>query len=226
MKTPFLNRKGFTLIELLIVIAILATLGGISVPVYMTITENAKKTSARNVCTNICQGISNFADDNGGNLPYDTNEAEANSDGQIFLTTTDGKDARMIEILTNNEDKDGERLNTLGNTYLTAQEQEKPADGLFRDASEKLHFYDPWGKPYYVVLCEEDEGCIDPFTAKKRITAPFRHSLVYSTGPDTEGLAPAHSGKGSKKSGKKAPTLTAEEEEVLEDNVYSWKTKK
>ncbi len=223
MKTPFLNRKGFTLIELLIVIAILATLGGISMPVYMTITDNAKKTSARKVCTDIVEGVTRFGQDNNGMLPYDEKEVEPDKKDQLYLTTTAGKDGRMIEILTNREEDEDNRINTTRDTYLKAQEQEAPKDGLYVDASEAIHYYDPWGQPYYVVMCAEDEGCIDPFTAKKRIRN--QHCLVYSTGPDTEGVADAHSDS-PKKSGKKGSAPSEEEAEAIEDNVYSWKKAK
>lgn len=226
MKTPFLNRKGFTLIELLIVIAILATLGGISTPVYMSMTENAKKTAARKVCTDIVEGVTRFGQDNNGMMPYDEKEVQPDDEDQLYLTTTDGEDGHMIAILTNREEDEDNRINTTRDTYLKAQEQEARKDGLFVEDSGALHFYDPWGKPYYVVMCAEEEGCLDPFTEKKHIRN--QHCLVYSTGPDGEGIAPAHSGRPKttkKKGSKKVAAPTEEEAEAIEDNVYSWKKK-
>ncbi len=250
MKSNFLTRKskGFTLIELLIVIGILAVLSSIAYPTYISISENAKRTAAEKVCVDIATGVERYAQDNNGALPYDSSMVRPNANDQIFLESAGGKDARLIEILTNREQDDDNRLNTSRDTYLRSDEKQDNAkrDGLYVDeTSNEVSLYDVWGQPYYIILCEEQEGCMDPFTGKR-----FRgkHCFVYSTGPDQEGaatdLAAASSkadkgGKGGKKdkkkkSGKKqskqerqaAAAAAAEAmEEVVEDNVYSWKKK-
>ncbi len=228
------SAKGFTLIELIIVIGILATLASIAYPTYMSIQENAGRTAAKKVCTDIVSAVESFKQDNNGMLPYNTEMVEPNDNDQMFLTTTAGEDANLIKVLTNREDDEDNRLNSTRDIYLRSDEQEEPRDGLFIDANGDLHFYDPWGKPYYVVLCEEDEGCCDPFTTRR-----FRgkNCLVYSTGPDMEGkavIATASKSKKDKPKGKKAQKAAAEAaaaaaelaEEALEDNVYSWKNQK
>lgn len=218
MKTPSLLRKGFTLIELIVVIAILATLASIAFPAYMAVQNSAKATAARKVCTDIVSGVTNFSQDNNGMLPYDNKDVEPNRDDQMFLETTAGKDAKLIAILTNREEDDDNRINTTRDTYLKADEQETPADGLFIDPSDGVNYYDPWGQPYYVILCEEEKGCADPFNPKKHFRG--KHCLVYSTGPDKAGVAPT-----TGKSGKKA-AADEDAEEAIEDNIYSWKKTK
>lgn len=220
MKKPFFsrNRKGFTLIELIVVIGILGTLAGISYPVYMSVQESAKTSSAKKACLDIVEGVTRFSTDNNGFLPYDPAEAEPDDNNQIYLETTAGKDARLIQILTNREDDDDERINKQRSIYLRSDEQETPIDGLFVDSADGIHFYDPWGNPYQVVLCQEEEGCRDPFKPKKRATG--KSCLVYSLGPDGEGRAATPTGK---KNGKAAD---AGDSEALEDNVYSWKKSK
>lgn len=237
MKKTFIPRssKGFTLIELIIVIAILATLAGIAYPTYMSIQENAKGTAAKKACLDIVEGVTRYSQDNNGMLPYDAKEVEPDNEDQIYLETSAGKDARLIQVLTNREEDDDNRLNVTRDTYLRSDEQDKPFDGLYIDSSEGINFYDPWGHAYQVVLCEEEKGCIDPFNAKKRFRG--KKCLVYSLGADGEGMgmtaATAKStrksgktGKGGKKAAAEAAAASEAEEEAIEDNIYSWKNAK
>lgn len=221
MKTPSHLRKGFTLIELIVVIAILVTLASIAIPGVMGALNTANNTAARKVCIDITQAATRFAQDNNSSLPYYADDAKADHDDQIFLTTEAGKDANMIAILTNREEDDDNRMNTTHDTYLKADEQEQRLNGLYVDPADgSLNYYDPWGSPYYVVLCEEEKGCIDPFTTKR---LRGKQCLVYSLGADKAGAAAKSSSKGKK--GKKAKTSEADEE-AIEDNVYSWKQTK
>lgn len=228
MKRRFISRsrKGFTLIELLVVIAILATLAGISVPVYLSIQENAKKTAAKKGCTDIVEACTRYSQDQNGMMPCDINTVKPDNQDQVYLITENEKDAKLIAVLTNRESDDGDRLNTSRDTYLRADEQQSQSNGLYVKGDD-IGYYDPWGKPYYVTINESDEGAYDPFDTSNRIRG--KKVLVYSTGTDTEGVAPVHNGKPSrkaKKGGKKNSKLGAELEEQMEDNVYSWKTVK
>ncbi len=218
------SRKGFTLIELIIVIAILATLAGIAYPTYMSIQTNAARTAAKKVCTDIVSAVDSFKQDNNGLMPYDSEQAEPDDKDQIQLTTISGEDAGMIKILTNREDDEDRRFNSTRDVYLRSDEQEKPMDGLYVNDANEVSFYDPWGKPYYITICEEDEGAIDPFT-KRRYRG--KNCLVYSTGPDQEGVADTTTTTTKKPKGAKPSAAAADEaEEALEDNVYSWKNQK
>ncbi len=243
MKTTFTSRptKGFTLIELIVVIAILGTLASISYPVIMSYMDTAKKTSATKTCTDIVEAVTRFRQDNAGALPYRMDMAKPDKQDQISLVTADGKDADMLKILTNREEDEDNRLNTNKEFYLRSDEQESKADGLYVDpGSGDLGLYDPWGSPYYVILCEESEGCIDPFTGKR---LRGKNCIVYGLGPDQSGVAPESSSssskaskdkkgkkgkKGSKKGSKNSKpetntSVAADDEEAIEDNVYSWK---
>ena len=222
------SAKGFTLIELIIVIAILATLAGIAYPTYMSIQENAGRTAAKKVCTDIVSAVESFKQDNNGMLPYNTDMVEPDDDDQMYLTTAAGEDADLIKVLTNREDDDAERrLNSTRDIYLRPDEQEQPRDGLYVNATGEISFFDPWGQPYYVVLCEEDSGAKDPFTGRRY---RGKNSLVYSTGPDQEGVASTAATTAKKPKGKQAQAAAAAAaemlEEALEDNVYSWKNQK
>lgn len=222
------NRKGFTLIELIVVIAILATLATIGGGAVLRYLETAKETPARETCMRIVQGATNFRNDHGV-LPFRTTMAEPTEENnyQVSLVTADGKDADMMAILTNNETvDDDERMNTSRDTYFPADEQEKKMDGLFRDPNtDALGLYDPWGKPYYVLMCEESDGCTDPFTGKK---LRGKNCIAYCLGANGTGVAPEMTpSKPKRNTGNKKPAAaTAEEEEAEEaiaDNIYSWK---
>ncbi len=243
MKSAFLShqRKGFTLIELIIVIAILAILAGISYPVYMAIAKNAERTAAEKSCTDIVEGVTRYSQDQNGALPYDGSMVKPDSDDQIRLITSEGRDARLVEVLTNREKDDDNRLNTSRDTYLRSDEKEEKRDGLYIDpVTDEINLFDPWGSPFYVILCEEQEGCIDPFTQKRY---RGKNCFVFSLGADKEGLpesfstgkksgkkASSKKDKKSKKSKKEAKAAAAADqealEEAMEDNVYSWKKAK
>lgn len=216
------NSKGFTLIELIVVIAILATVAGIAYPALMSVGDVAKATNAHNACIQIVNGVDQFSKDNNGMLPYDPEEMQADDEGQLFLNTKAGEDARLVQILTNREEDEDKRINKDSTIYANAEEQETPMDGLFIDADGGVSYYDPWGHPYQVVLCEEPQGCYDPFkplTKKNRTRKPC---LVYSLGPDGQGMGVTSSEK--KKSGKNKPAASDDDDEdTTKDNVYSWK---
>lgn len=219
------HTSGFTLIELIVVIAILATLAGIAYPAYMGFAENARVSAAHKTCVDIVAGVSSFKQDHNGILPYYPQSAKPNRDDQIFLITESGKDAGLVCVLTGYEEGD-EKLNINNEAYIKATRAEQPKDGLYGESADELSIYDPWGKPYYVVLCESLDGCIDPFTGKR---IPRESCLTYSIGPDGEGIAKPHLGKAATKKGSKKKTAAQKAaaveaaEDALLDNVYSWK---
>ena len=245
-----LRRKlGFTLLELIVVIAILGTLMGIAYPTIMGVQENARIASSAKVCADVVAGVSGFKQDHNGILPYYPKKVKPDKNDQIYLSTLPGKDAGMLGILTGYEDA-STKLNINNEPYMKPSRAESARDGLFSGETGKLGLYDPWGKPYYVVICETEEGCIDPFTD---VRIGRENCLVYGLGPDSDGIAPAHvdkprtsrgkTGKSKSKAGKKEKKEKQEKkkkmskaeakkaqqaakaafEEAILDNIYSWK---
>lgn len=226
MDTSYISHrsKGFTLIELIVVIAILATLASIAYPAYMSFMDDAKRTSSAKTCADIVEAVTRFRTDNNGLLPYVVDAVKPDKNDQIFLKTADGEDADMLKILTNREDDEDNRVNSLKEYYLKSTEVEEPTDGLYTNPDNgELGLYDPWGNPYYVVLCEEEEGCLDPFARKKRLRN--KPCIVYGLGPDGLGAATTGKATGKKKAASKEEAEIAAEEaaDAILDNVYSWK---
>lgn len=202
------------------VIMILATLGGIAYPTIMGFQENARISAANKTCMDVVSGVAQFKQDHNGVLPYLANQVKPDRDDQVILTTQAGKDATLVSVLTGYEEGDT-RLNVNNEAYMKPTKADQPKDGLYGESADELSLFDPWGMPYYVVLSESMDGCIDPFTGKR---VRRESCIVYSTGPDKEGMAPAHAGKRARR----AKTKEAKEaaEEALEDNIYSWKKTK
>lgn len=215
------QSRGFTLLELIVVIMILATLGGIAYPTIMGFQENARISAANKTCMDIVAGVAQFKQDHNGLLPYSTDHMKPDRDDQVYLTTLAGKDATLISVLTGYEEGDT-RLNVNNEAYMKPTKAESPQDGLYGESADELSLYDPWGHPYYIVLSESMDGCLDPFTGKR---VRRETCLVYSTGKDGEGIAPAHAGKKARKGGKNKASAEDEEDALL-DNIYSWKKNK
>ena len=107
----FAQHGGFTLIELIVVIAILATLAGISYPAIMAVQDNARISASSKACMDIVSGVSSFKQDSNGMLPFYTKEAKPDRDDQIYLSTLPGKNAGLLSILTGYEEDEDDKLN-------------------------------------------------------------------------------------------------------------------
>lgn len=248
MKATLLHhpRKGFTLIELLIVIAILASLGGIGYGVYFGMFDKGKASAAKQVCVQLSTASETFFQDH-AIPPFDLNKFDSQEE-QLHFATNGEEDGGMISVLLGEEEEDseGRRLNPTKQQYITGDVQEQPADGLYQTQEGTMAYYDPWGTPYYVIYCEDDRGAVDPFVEKGRALRG-KHFLVYSLGPDQDGLAPIsqevkdakkEAKKQERKERKKNKKMTKKEKEAakeeariasedekaaFEDNVFSWK---
>ncbi len=226
MKVPTCEkgRRGFTLIEILIVIAIIATLASVAYPVITSYLQNARALESRKHCMDIANAIETFKRDNNSMWPLHSDELDDSQD-VITLTTAPGKDGGLLEILTARE-KGDDRINERRYIYLKGDLNEDARSGIYEDVGGGLGFYDPWGKPYTVLITDlEGDGIADPFTGK----STRKQVLVYGNGPDGK-AAPLHKEKKraknvkkGKKGKKTADAPVSSDEDVNEDNVFSWK---
>lgn len=218
-------RRGFTLIEILIVIAIIATLASVAYPIFTSYMQDARAMASRKDCMDIANAIENFKRDNNSMWPLHTDDIDDSQD-VITLVTEPGKDGGLLEILTSRE-KGDMRVNERRYVYLRGDLNEDPRGGIYEDAGGGLGYYDPWGKPYTVLITDlEGDGLPDPFTGKDT----RKQVLVYGNGPDGKASPIQHEKKKrhkrtvkGKKGAKAAQEVSSSADDPNEDNVYSWK---
>ncbi len=196
-----IKKRGFTLIELLVVIAIVACLAGIAASVALKQVDNAKKMASQQACSMLATAIENFYGDNNP-LPW------AYFPKVDTTVSTDADDeANVMGILLNREDGPANRKkNRSGKMYLEGSTSTTKKGGIYLTATE-AGYYDEWEHPYYIIMdFDYNDQITDPFTSQVLIK---RKVIVYGLGPD--GLGGLPDGKYT-------------DQEVTQDNVYSWKS--
>ncbi len=183
------SRKGFTLVELLVVIAIIAVLAAAGFSVGTSAMNRARKLSAQSAATSVSTAIDQFYTEY-SSLPNVTGNLTTNSvEGVKLLNILAGSETgatieneRKVRFLTLNEAKNGTRD---GLVYNSAGNQ---ITGLF----------DPWGRPYYIVLdnglggdteAYDERLNIAPGNGIPPVTLNGRRAAVYSLGVKNAGDA-------------------------------------
>ena len=231
-------KKGFTLIELLVVIAILATLAAVGYPVIMSQMDSARVSQAGDMCVKIVNAVEGFMTDNNGNYPFEAPSGKGKKssgatdlgDENYLLITSEGRDGSLVRVLAAQEEDTN--LNRAAQPYITTTLAENKGEaGLYQNTENgELEMYDPWGNPYYVVICPDKRGAYDPFTATRVIG---KRCLAFSLGqdglgePDVTSLKASLGKKGGKKGKRNVSTATDDDDDnPLADNIYSWKKTK
>lgn len=241
ISTAYTKNKGFTLIELLVVITILATLAAVSGMAILGKMESARASTAKKTCTDIISGVENFMADNNNAYPFIPpgvkgmkSKVEDLGRENLLLITSEGRDGNLIAVLANRADSDTERFvpNKMDTVYIKTDMADNPGDpGLYKNDKGQYDLFDPWGNPYYVVFCTTDRGgCYDPYTGKCH---NGKQCMAFSLGPDGEGapdVGAVRKALNVKGRGKIRwddvtikSTKSADDEDAVEDNVFSWK---
>ncbi len=157
------QKRNFTLVELLTVIAIIAVLAGILLPVLGKVKEKAKVTKAKSQMNGIIMAIKNY-EATYGVLPGHTtggsadDDIEAGTDVVIDYSDSDHKKAydRLFDMLTCvNTTADSDTEDKTGWNSRKIPFLEAPSD------FSKKSFLDPWGNRYVIVLDLDYNNIVD-----------------------------------------------------------------
>lgn len=169
---PRANRGGFTLIEILTVIAIVAILASILVPVAGMARKSAMKKRATVEMNSIKVAALQFLGDH-RYMPW---PAAIVADRPIWIgddmwtSAVDGSDQLpVMDLLTGN--------NAMKKVYLQIPEKSRPANN-----PASMIFNDPWGQPYRIGLDRNLDGAVLPDATFGGGDFVKERVLVYSLG--------------------------------------------
>ena len=147
---PRANRGGFTLIEILTVIAIVAILASILVPVAGKAKKSAMKKRATVEMNSIKVAALQFLSDH-RYMPWPAAIVEDRPiwiGDDMWTAAADGTDQLpVMDLLTGN--------NALKKVYLQIPEKSRPS-------AASMIFNDPWGQPYRIGLDRNLDGAVLP----------------------------------------------------------------
>ena len=147
-----MKRQFFTLVELLLVIAIIAILAGIAIPVVGGMNKKGKETKARSEINAIITAIKQYEADY-GTLPFIPSSTPEND---IFITSKDNTDKydEVMEILMNLRPDGADFSSTnkrLGNPK-NKRYIDPPSKKVKVGSDEGYYFLDPWGRRYNIAF--------------------------------------------------------------------------
>lgn len=154
------QKRGFTLIELMVVIAIIAILASITIPVIGRALESARRAQARTEIASIQTAIRAYFNEY-GRYPFGS--------GQPDVTYLEGN-AELIEVL---RDPNHER-NPRGIIFIEVPD---------RSLDESLGFIDPWENPYRIAIDTNFDNSVD---TQDFGTLEFQTIAVWSMGEEND----------------------------------------
>jgi len=155
--------SAFTLIELLVVIVIIAVLMGLAFPAFQAVTNQARKTQAKNDLTQIVTAVSAFYTEY-GKYPL---PAAANSDATATYGSSNSNKTLFDELRAITS-----TLNTRQIVFLSPPDAKDPAaprGGIAGASSASVgQYFDPWGTAYFVSIdWDYDNEVLNPYGADK-----------------------------------------------------------
>lgn len=168
---PLQLSKGFTLVEMLVVIAIIATLAGLSFPIAKTMINQGKEKETQLRMLELVTAVNDYNDDN-GQLPY-TGSTYPSGDQELSSANI----VDLVNILLGD--------NAKSKKYLEMPAAKNKRNGIIYDTSgDADEIVDGWGKEFGVVIdydlnSELDHSDIDE-------TVEGQYIIILSKGSDDD----------------------------------------
>lgn len=197
---------AFTLIEMLVVITIIAVLAGLAFPVFQSVQNSAKKTSAKNDAVQVVTAVDAFYTEY-GRYPVTANSGD---DANDFFAGDDPENNGLMDILRAHPTSSAAaatnpRMIAFFQPRI-ATDSNKPTSGIGGDG----RLYDPWNNCYRIRVDSNYNNLLtNPYTSGAGSADIGAGVIVWSIGKDKAGATDKQNG-GDKTSG------------VAKDDVVSW----
>src|SRR5678816_217503 len=231
-QTSFAPR-GFTLIELLIVIAIIAILMGLLLPVLQIVREAARSKAAKSDCLGIVAAVKQYHAEYGKYPEITGAEGETgSSDDKVkdAIVGDRGCKAQNYQGLNNNLfnilraiDRGGNKDHARNPRRViffegkAVTDKDNPRSGFVNkgDSDKEGCFYDPWGRQYNVIIDSNYDHMLD-------VDQIYQDPDWKANGRPHIGVGAFSMGKDNVIGGKKTLERTYREGQNISDDVISW----
>jgi len=175
---PRRQPSAFTLIELLVVIAIIAILATIAVPVGGKVMERAKILQAKTAMKGLEIAINGYRTEY-NRMPL---ASTASGDDPVEYDTGTAQGLTLLKTLMAQDNTNNPRQIK----FYEPQTAKSGANGLVDGEGGGL--FDPWAKPYTIVIDYSGTGLIDnPYAGENGEPEQVSSSvIIYSGGPDEQ----------------------------------------
>ncbi len=186
------DERAFTLIEILVVMTLIAILVGIGVPAFTSVMEQARKTQAKNEEQQIVAAVNAFYTDY-GKYPLVT------ADTTIKGTSTPSNSDLFFTLRgVSGGANAANAVNTRAIVFIqppASKDQTNPRSGIKTSTTDST-WYDPWGKPYNVMIDGNyDNTLANPYADNPGGATLYFGVIVWSFGKSGQlGGGPAATG--------------------------------
>ena len=181
------NYKGYTLVELLVVMAIIGTLAGISVPLVNGFLKKGRVSNAKVVISSLQRGYTDYYNDYNR---YPSSRNPSSRGGGVGLDEDgvpfDSQEGTEIAAVGMGLD---EEQNPKKKNYLSSlpSTDKRSMRGLYynnQPNSPDITIISPWGKPYFIQFDQNYDGEINPTILRSNKVINDTPIVLWTHGPD------------------------------------------